>query len=240
MNLNPALIKYNIDYYIRSVRYLPPLLLFVAFLGINYQVAPIGIWSNLHITLIAIFILSSWVGVSFVNSEDKTQQYITRLHINNEITYHLSKIISIVVFLIPFYAITFLIPLLQGSFMRNLLLSEVFVYAIVYFLIGLLGIAIGVFFNSDIFFGEMAILAHLVVISVIVIPFNVIFNDNPLIVYAYTMLPPINFLAQRLHDLDDGVFIMDINFLIFVLYSLVYSLVLIGAYIFVIRKKSKQ
>lgn len=218
---------------------MPPVILFIAFLGINYQVSPIGIWSNLHITFIAIFILSSWVGVSFVNSEDKTQQYITRLHINNETVYHLSKIASIVAFLIPFYAITLLIPLVQGSFTRSLLLSEIFVYFIVYFLIGLLGVTVGIFFNSDIFSGEMAILTHILVVSIIIVPFNMMFEDNMFIVFAYYLLPPINFLAQRLHDLDTGVFIIDSNFLIFVLYSLGYSITLIVLYILVMQKKNK-
>ena len=238
--MNVPLIKYNIDYYIRSAKYLAPVIIFFAFLGIVYQAAPIGIWSNLHITLVAIFILANWIGVSFVNSEDKTQQYITMLHVNNETVFHLSKIASVVVFLIPFYAITLLIPLLQGSFIRSVLLSDVIVYLIVYFLIGMLGVSVGLFFNSDIFPGEMAILAHISVISIIVIPFGAMYEDISLVVYAYNLLPPVHFLAQRLHDLDDGVFIMDGNFLIFVLYSLGYSLALITAYILVIKKKNKH
>ena len=238
--MNKPLIKYNLDYYIKSVRYLPPVVIFAVFLTIIYQTAPIGIWSNLHITLIAIFILSSWVGVSFMNSEDKTQQYITMLHVNNEMLYHLSKIASVVIFLVPFYVVTLLIPLIQGMFMRNLLLSEVFVYLVVYFLIGILGMSVGIFFNSDIISGEMAVLTQIIVISIIVVPFNVIFEDNLFIVYAYNLLPPVNFLAQRLHDLNDGVFILDSHFLIFILYALGYSFALIALYVWVMRKKNKQ
>jgi len=186
------------------------------------------------------FIFASWIAASLVNSEDKTQQHITKFHVKNEKMYHLSKIVSIIVFLIPFYIFTLIIPLILGSFTRSLLISEVFVYIIVYFLIGLLGTSIGIFFNSFIFSDEMAILAHLVIMSIIVIPFDVVFEDNLLIVYASYLLPPVNFMADRLHNLSEGIFLMDLNFLIFVVWVLGYSLLLITLYSFVIQRNSKK
>ena len=238
------LIKYNVEYYIKSVKYLPPLIFFIAFLAIKFQASPIGIWSNLHITSIAIFILSTWIGVSFVNSEDKTQQYITRLHTKNETVYHFSKIVSIVLFLIPFYVITLLVPVVFGSFARDLLLSEIFVYFAVYFLIGLTGASIGIFFNSDILSGETAILLHLLVTTVVVVPFDTIFADNLFVVYAHYLLPPTNFLAERLHNLNDGmndgVFTIDRNFLLFAAWSLGYAVILTALYNFIIQRRNKK
>ena len=234
------LVKYNISYYIKSVKYLPPVILFATVISIVYQTAPIGIWSNLHVTTIVMFIFASWIASSLINSEVPTQQYITILHVKNETLYHMSKIVSIIVFLIPFYIITLIIPLILGSFTRRLLISEVIVYIVVYFLIGLLGASIGIFFNSFVFSGEMAILIHLTVISIIVVPFNVIFEDNLLVVYASYLLPPINFMANRLHNLSEGIFVMDFNFFVFVIWVLGYSLVLITLYNIVIQKRNKS
>jgi len=233
------LIKYNISYYIKSAKYLPPTLIFAAFLSINYQTIPIDIWSNLHLTAIAVFILSSCVGVSFINSEDITQQYITRLHVKNETIYHLSKIASIVIFLIPFYLITVLLPTAFGYFSKDILFSEVLIYIVVYFLVSLLGALIGIFFNSNLFSAEMAILGHLLTIGVITIPFNVILEDIPFVVYAYHLLPPVNFLAYRLHNLGEEAFLIDLNFLAFVAYAIGYAAILIVLYNFVIQRKNK-
>ena len=131
-----SLIRYNIDYYIKSAKYFPSVLFFAAFLAINYQTGPLDIWSNLHVTTIAIFIFANCVGVSFINSEDKTQRYITRLHVRNETVYHLSKIASIVIFLVPFYLITILWPMLSGVFARSILIREILIYVVVHFWIG--------------------------------------------------------------------------------------------------------
>jgi len=233
-----VLIKYNIEYYIRSAKYLPPVIVYLVFLAINYQVAPIGIWSNLHITLLGIFILSSWIGVNFANSEDKTQQTITKLHINNDYVYHLSKIISILTFLIPFYAITLLIPIVSGSFTRGLLFSEALIYIAVYVLVGLLGIMVGVLFNSNIFKEEVAVLLHLSVLAATAIPFGAIYADNQFVVIAHRLLPPVNFLAQRLQYLDSGTFAVDGNFWLFILNSAAYTAMLIALYVFLMRRKS--
>ena len=235
-----SLIKYNISYYIKCAKYLPPLICFAAFLAINYSSAPVGIWSNLHITVVATFVLSSWISVSFINCEDKTQQHITMLHVKNEIIYHLSKIASIIIFLIPFYLITIFMPIVGGWFARDILLSEVFVHIAVHFLVSLLGISIGIFFNSDLFVTEVAVLLHLLVISVVVVPFNVIFEDNLFIVYAYYLVPPVNFLAERWHNLGEGFFYIDYRFLIFVGLSLGYALILITLYTAIIRRKNKR
>jgi len=235
-----SLIKYNISYYVKSAKYLPPLICYAAFLAINYSSAPIGIWSNLHITAVAIFVLSSWIGVSFINCEDKTQQYITMLHVKNETIYHSSKIAAIIIFLIPFYLITIAMPIIGGWFARDILLSEVVVNIAVHFLVSLLGVSIGIFFNTDIFAAEPAMMMHLLVISVVVVPLNVIFEDNLLVVYAYYLVPPVNFLAERWHRLGEGLFYIDYRFLIFVGLSLGYALILITLYTAVIRRRNKR
>jgi len=237
-----SLIKYNISYYIKSAKYLPPVLFFGAFLAINYQTLPIGIWGNLHIISIAVFILSNWIGASFINSEDKTQQYITRLHVKNETVYHLSKIASIIIFLIPFYVIAILWPSIFGMFIRDILFSEILIYLAVLFLISLLGVSIGIFFNSHLFSAEMAILTHLLAIGVSVVPLNEIFEDNVFVVYSYYLLPPVNFLAHRLHslDLNDEIFLIDQNFLTFIAYALGYAFILILLYNVIIQRKNKD
>ncbi|MCL2372992.1 MAG: hypothetical protein FWC78_06285 [Defluviitaleaceae bacterium] len=233
------LVKYNINYYIKSAKYLPPVIIFVAFIGIMYQTRPIGIWSNLHVTAVALFIFASWIAATFVNSEDKTQQYITMLHVKNETKYHLAKIISIMMFLIPFFVFIFLLPAAGGFFARNLLASEVIVYLAVYFLVCLMGVGMGIFFNSHILPGEMGVLVHFVAIIVAVLPFNVIFADIPLVVFANHLLPPINFLADRLHNLGEDIFVIDLMFWGFVAWTLGYALLLMVGYCALVQWRNK-
>ncbi|MCL2619937.1 MAG: hypothetical protein FWD97_03245 [Defluviitaleaceae bacterium] len=221
-----ALIKFNIAYYINSAKYLIPLLFFGGFLVVNFQTAPIDIWGNLHLTSIAIFVFASMVSATLIASEDKTQLYITLLHTKNETKYHLSKILSAKITLVLFYFITVVFPIIGGHFPRQLTLPEIAVYLIVYFLVGLLGVALGVIFTDRIFPREVAFLGHIIAIVIVAVPLHVVFSDIGFLTYVYYLLPPIHFLADEMHNLGEGTLVMDGNFIIFVVSSIIYSIAL--------------
>ena len=237
--MNRALIWYNIKYYVETLKFIAPLMVFVVFHAFIYSQRPIPIWSQYYLTAMAVFVFANWIGASFINSEDRTQQYITRLHVKNETTYHIAKIITILLLLMPLYALLIFYPVVFGFFVRSLLVTEVLVAVVIHFLFSLMGASVGVFFNVDFHRRETALPLLALVIVVMVIPLDVIFHGNALVRYAVLLLPPLNFLSQRLHDLDSDVFVIDSNFLIFVLYSLGYSLILIATYVMMIQKKNK-
>lgn len=234
------LIKYNISYYAKTSKFIAPSLVFIIFLFFIYNQIPISIWSNFYITAMAIFVLTNWIGTSFLSSEDKTQGYITRLHAKNEKIYHISKIASILVIMTPFYAILIFYPIVFGFFARGILASELLVAVAMHFSFSLMGCATSLFFDKNLSKKEAALPLQLVIILICVIPLALIFEGNALVRYATYLLPPLNFLGQRLHDLDSGIFEINLSFLLFILYSLGYSLVLIVAYIFLVQKKNKR
>ena len=238
--MNKALIWYNLSYYAKTLKFIAPCLVFIVWhLSIHSQI-PISIWSQYHLAAVTIFVFSNWIGTSFINSEDRTQQYITRLHVKNETTYHLAKILTILLLMMPFYAIMIFYPIMFGFFIRSLLITEVLAIIIIHFLFSLMGASMSVFFNGDFHNQKNILPLQVLVMLIVVVPFASIFEDNVLIRYAIMFLPPVNFFGDRLHELDSGVFVMDSNFLVFVLYSLGYSLGLIMVYIFMIKKKNKQ
>jgi hypothetical protein len=120
-------------------------------------------------------------------------------------------------------------------FVRDILFSEIAVYFLVFFLMSFLGFSVGIFFNSNLLAQEVRVLLHLLVICICVIPFNVIFYENLYIVYAYYLVPPVNFLAERLYYLENGYFLFDFHFFLFVLNAVVYSFVLIVVYNLIMR-----
>jgi len=238
--MNLSLIRYNISYYVKTLKFVAPLLVYIVFLFVNYQI-PGPIWSNYYITAVAIFVLSNWFGTDFINSEDKTQSYITRLHVKNETVYHVSKIISVLLFMLPFYVLLIFYPVMIGFFMRGLTAVEVLVSFIIHFLFSLMGVAVSIFFNLDLHKHKNAVLPlQALIILVTVMPLALMFENNAAIGFAVYLLPPVNFLNESLHYLRDDLYIPDLNFMLFILYSVGYSLLLIIAYIFIVRKKGRQ
>lgn len=232
-----SLIWYNLSYYAKSLKFIAPCLGFIVFHFSIHSQTPIPIWGQYHLGAVAIFVLSNWIGTSLINCEDRTQQYITRLHVKNETLYHVAKIVSILLIMIPFYIILIFYPIVFGFFVRSLLVSEVLAIIAIHFLFSLMGVSMSVFFNANFHNQKNILPLQVLAILATTIPFAIIFEDNMFIRYATYLLPPLSFLGERFHDLDSGVFVADRGFLVFILYSLGYSFVLIAVYIFVIKKK---
>ena len=234
-----SLIWYNLSYYAKTLKFIAPCLVFIVWhLSIHSQI-PIPIWNQYHLAALTIFVFSNWIGTSFINSEDRTQQYITRLHTKNETVYHVSKIVSILLLMMPFYAVMIFHPIIFGFFVRSLLFTEIIAVVIIHFLFSLMGASMCVFFNADFHNQKNMLPLQVLVMLLVIVPFATIFEDNMFIRYAVNLLPPLNFFGERLHALDSGIFVIDGNFGVFVLWSLGYSVALITIYILTI-KKNKQ
>jgi hypothetical protein len=238
--MSRSLIWYNLSYYAKTLRFIAPCLVFIVWHFSIHSQIPIPIWSQYHLAALTIFVFSNWIGTSFINSEDRTQQFITRLHIKNETVYHVSKIATILLIMIPFYAIMIFYPIVFGFFVRSLLFTEIVAVVAIHFLFSLMGASMSIFFNADFHNQKNILPLQALVMLLVIVPFGTIFNDNMFIGYAVNLLPPLNFFGERLHDLDSDIFVIDGNFGVFVLWSLGYSLVLITVYILMIRKKNKH
>ena len=238
--MSKSLIWYNLSYYAKTLKFITPCLVFIAWhLSIHSQI-PIPIWNQYHLAALTIFVFSNWIGTGFINSEDRTQQFITRLHTKNETVYHISKIVTILFLMMPFYAVMIFYPIIFGFFVRDLLFTEIIAVVIIHFLFSLMGASMCVFFNADFHNQKNILPLQALVMLLVIVPFETIFEDNVLIRYAVNLLPPLNFFGGRLHALDSGVFVIDGNFGMFVLWSLGYSIALIAIYIVMIKKKNKQ
>jgi len=240
--LSISLIRYNLEYYSKTLKAAAPILAFAVFFFINYQVAGGPIWGNYYVTAVGIFVMSNWIAVSFINSEDKTQQWITRLHVRNDAGFHVAKIVAILVFMIPFYILVVFYPMLMGMFMRSLTFAEVAITLAIHLLFSLMGTAIGILFNADLHSikNDYVVPLHVLIILGVVMPWASIFENNIFVRYAVFLLPPVNFLAERMHTLGDGVYRLDFNFVVFMLYALGYSLLLMAVYFLLIRKRSRR
>jgi hypothetical protein len=155
--------------------------------------------------------------------------------------FHFSKIISIVIFLLPFFLLLVFYPIVFGFYTRPLFPHEVFVAFAIHFLFSILGVSIGIFFNEDMFKQKNHMLPmQALMVLVCVIPLGLIFKSNEFIRFAVYFLPPVNFLYEKLFTLHNDIFAVDMRLIIFLLYSLGYSAVLTGLYLILIRKKSKR
>ncbi|MCL1863788.1 MAG: hypothetical protein FWF78_09510 [Defluviitaleaceae bacterium] len=226
-----SLIKYNLKYYEKSFKYIVPCLFYMVFLGINYQITS-PIWSTYFIAAVGTFVFAVFIATSLMTCEDATQQWITRLHLRNDKKFYFTKIISIQTIMIPICIIVVAYPLAIGFFVRSLTITEIIVAFIFHLMLSLLGTAVGIFFTTDSF------LQQALVVLFSVLPLAAMF-DNVLIIVASYLLPPINFLAEKMHYFSDEIFVPSFDFLLFILYALGYSFLLMSLFIIIKTWRAK-
>ena len=227
--MNKALIAYNLSYYGKSLKFLAPSIIFLVFFGAIHSQRPIPIWIHLNMTATVVFPLSVWLAITLIQTEDITQQNITLLHVKNKVSYHLAKIISALVVCAPFYGLFVLFPTVFGFFPRRLGIVEILAALVMHFLSSLLGVGVGILVSHR----KITLPAQVLATILPIIPFGVIYGDNALVRSGAYLLPPLHFIGERLGALDSGVLEIDGHYLVFVVYSLGYAAVLIGAYLFI-------
>ncbi len=143
-----ALLRYNYTYYLRSYRYLLPLTAYLLWLAFfyNYKGLPVG--DTYMISAVIIFLLSSWLGLGFIDMEHPVQQQLTILHIGSQNVFYLSRILFIWAVSVFFSLISIFIPVIMGLFHRPVRITEVIVFIVIHAVLGLAGILVAVFFNS--------------------------------------------------------------------------------------------
>jgi len=232
--------KYNLAYFINSHKYAAPCLAFFAFFVIHYQTGPQLYWDTLHIGVLAVFVMANMIGRCIVNNEDITQQHITRLHVKNDIKFHLAKLVTIQAFMFPLLILMVFYPLAIGLFTRGMDAVEIFIAFIIYFLFSLIGASVGIYFNDEFHKDKsFSLLLHVLVIILPIIPFAMIYYDNAFVVALTFALPPLHFLHGYVLGIGDAVYSPEIRFFIFIAYVLGYVLLLTAAYLFLLCRKKK-
>lgn len=226
-----ALIRYNLDYYEKSFKYIVPLVVYVLFLAINYQITS-PVWSTYFIAAIGTFVLAAFIGSGLTTCENITQQGITRLHLRNDVKFHLAKIISSLLIMIVICVLAVLFPVVTDFFTRSLTFYEILIALVTHLLFAIMGTAIGIFFIADSFH------AYALVLLFSLMPLTEMF-DGVWVVAVSFLLPPVYFLAEKMHYLGDDKFYPSYDLLFFFFYALAYSTVLIIIYLLKGRRKPK-
>lgn|GEM_PF-1325829 len=234
-----ALIPYMIKYYIQSFRYVPSLLFFIISLGLIYSYGGISVGNNYTFTLAVIFFFSAWITIGFIDVEDTIQQQLTILHVKKPIRYYMSKFISMWIMTLPFNICIVLYPVIFGLFNRPISGLELIIVFIAHVMASLLGISVTALFDSRLVYNRRTAIIVLATILTFSVAQIVVIKEYPIITYIGWITPPISLMIEGILSLNAKHFYWA-NFtslLIAILYSFIYSLLLMSVYIKFIKRK---
>ncbi|WP_239619168.1 hypothetical protein [Cohnella mopanensis] len=143
-----ATMAYSLQYYLRSYRYVAPLLIFSLTLFFIYSIVPNPVMPSYSLTSTFLFVVSAWLAFGYIDVEDGTQQQITVMHTGSLSKYYYGKLLVIVIIVNILSIICVLYPILFNKFDRQPSLSEWVIALLSHSILSILGIALSILFTN--------------------------------------------------------------------------------------------
>ncbi|KXY43355.1 hypothetical protein NST86_29185 [Bacillus sp. FSL L8-0199] len=141
-------IKYSLQDYIRSHKYFPPISTFFILIVVNYTYKPNPVISSYAITALILYIISSWICVSFLSLDSPVQKQIMTLHIKSSNRYYISKLISVWLISIVLAVFAFLYPIIFNMFNEPVTIIVGLVSLVNHIALATLGISVASLFSK--------------------------------------------------------------------------------------------
>lgn len=236
-----SLMSYMLRDYIRSYKYVVPLVFYLAIMGVLYSMKPVGVMDSYFLTVIMHYVLAAWITMGFVDMEDNTQQQLTILHSRNRNAYYICKVVFVWIFLLILSAVTVLYPALRGFFNRDVTWIDITIALVCHAVISLLGISITLLFNSRLIKDRRTALLCLFVIIIITIVQIPIIKRFPVFKYVILIFPPAYFMLNALEQLNklEVIALSDTGSIFLICAGMfIYSIILILIYLVLMKKKA--
>ncbi|EJO5349127.1 hypothetical protein NRP93_003284 [Clostridium botulinum] len=237
MNIFKALIVYFFQHYKKSNRYVVPLLVYTIIIAATYTSGQQEPMESYVFTCIYIYLISSCLAFSFIDSEDEVQEQLTIIRIKNQNIYYLCKILFVWFVVIILSILTVFYPILINAFRRRLSLVYIITMIVSHSIIGFLGITVSIFFNSRLIKDRKMAILYLNIVIIISIIQKPLLQHILFLKYINKLFPPIYLIINKVSEINliniQNLCHMTCDFLI----VLAYSLTLIFIFIKLMKKK---
>ncbi|WP_372634059.1 hypothetical protein [Cohnella sp.] len=142
-----GIMAFSFKHYVRTYKYLGPMLLFGIALIFIYSVVPNPVMPSYSLTATLTFLVASWLGFGYVDAEDETQQMIGALHAGGQTKYVAVRAAVIAVWISGLAVIAVAYPILFDKFDRRPEIGEALISLIGHAGLGVLGAAVSYWFT---------------------------------------------------------------------------------------------
>lgn len=232
-----SLILYLFKDYRRSNKYIAPLMIYIIIIACMYSIKPDYVMSSYAFTCIFLYAISAWIAFGFIDNESNVAQQLTILHIKRENTYYLIKVLCLLLIIFVLDLFTVFYPIIAGVFIRKVTISDIIVAILSHGIIGILGIAIGILFNSRLVTDRKLAILMLNLIVVISIVQKSLVQILPFLKWVSIVIPPAYLIIDKIGAID---YVNSQNLLhltIALMTAAIYSVILVCIFIKSMRKR---
>lgn len=222
---------FHFKMYARTFKFVPPAGGYLLLLLLNYSTAPNPILSSFGSTMMLNFIIMSWFTLTFMQSQNKTQQAISAIHLKSKKRFFISSYLCLILLSVLLSAVSVFYPLVTGAFNEPVSAGVVSFSLVNHFIISFLSVCITMLFTKNIVRKRVNGWLGLSLTLVVLLSTAAIAEDS--LFYSLTyILPPVSSLIALM---SEGVWSFSILYIY--AWSAVYSMAFIAAFLFVIKRK---
>lgn len=143
-----AFVRYQLISFIRSLKFIPPAAIYLAWVFILYAYKNVPILSSYGVSSIAMYLIMTWLTMAIFAMEEESEKHILFSHLGSKVRYLVGKWLTILLIMIPLLMFAIFYPILTGSFKGEMSLA-LYVFAIYSHLaLSIFGILVGTLFSA--------------------------------------------------------------------------------------------
>lgn len=203
-----GLVKYHLQQYFKTNKFVMPFAAFMIMLCSNYSVKPADFIDCLLVSFMFVFLIMVWVGVTVCDLENMVSEQILILRVQSKGKYYLSHILFLAIISVIIALIAIIFPVIQNLvngnrfFNRSILISDVFGGFILLFLCAFLGSALGELSHPRIIKERKISVIFIFLLAILSLVKGAITGIVPLLKLIFWVLPPLWELSYMVSNED--------------------------------------
>ncbi|ATP40772.1 hypothetical protein CSE16_12325 [Solibacillus sp. R5-41] len=143
-----AFIRYQLISFVRSLKFIPPVVIFLVWVFILYAYKNVPILSSYAASSIAMYIIMTWITMAIFTLDEESEKHILISHLKRKVSYLFGKWLTILVVMIPLLLFAIFFPIITESFKGNMSI-KLYAYAFYSHLAFMtFGILVGTLFSA--------------------------------------------------------------------------------------------
>lgn len=143
-----AFVRYQLKSFVQSLKFIPPFVIFFAWVFILYAYENAPILSSYAVSSIVMYLIMIWITMSIFTLDEESEKHILISHLRKKVSYLFGKWLTVLVVMIPLLLFAILFPIITGSFHANMSIK---LYAFAFyshFVFLAFGILVGTLFSA--------------------------------------------------------------------------------------------
>lgn len=197
-----ALLRYHISHYIKSSKFVMPLLTFFLYLAITFTTGPKTIVSSMILSAIVLYVLMVWAGFVYSDCENPISEQLLMLKCNNMNKYYISKMLFLLTFGAFMSVIGMIVPAgcsifysIVGSKLftdaGGFCFANVIQFFLIYLVFAFLGAMVGYFFQPRVFKNKILAIVITFLFAIMGFVQKPLTQDLPILKVVTWIFPPV-------------------------------------------------